>query len=238
MKSLMMAILAVAMIASQSFGQGCNSGNQVDFGNADLGRQLSSTQQAPQLNIEQLRSLLAQAATPGHNAVYDDGRTYMNYAAKEKLVNGQFQNVAMRQAAASASSSTASGLNQPGYLTFQENVVARQVMPVPEVSNGEVAALRAEISALMAEVRSLQSARSSVPVFQTAAFQSGGAAASSSASTAAPSIGQLALTAPAPVAARSSQSACSSGGCGRSRGSLLPRRQVSRSRSFSSSTSR
>lgn len=210
MKSLMMAILAVAMIAAQSYGQGCNSGNQVDFGNADLGRQLSSTQ--VQSNDLQLASLVHQMQT--------------------------LQNQIPRQAAASSSSSTASGLNQPGYLTFQENVVARQVMPVPEISSdSEVAALRGEIAALVAQVQSMQSARSSMPVFQTTAFQSGGAAASSSASTAAPNVAQLAITAPAPVAARSSQSACSSGGCG-GRRQLFGRRQVSVSRSFSRSSSR
>jgi hypothetical protein len=206
MKSWMIlcAMVIVGLTAFDANAQ-CGSGNSVDFGNADLGRQLCQ----------------------GGNCNLSSVQTF------EEVI--PLQRVAMRQSA-SSSSASASALTQPGaYLTFQEG----GMQPVPEMSRNSSyeASMMEELAMLREEVRQLRSARSSQPVFQTAAFQSGGASASSSAATSAPNVAQLALT--NQNSARSSQSACSSGGCGgRSRGSLLGRRQVSRSRSFSSSTSR
>lgn len=206
MKTLLMAIALVAGFAGNLFAQ-CNAGNQVDFGNANLGRELAASRPTFQ-----------------------------------PVMEAPVQRIAMKQTSASSSASSAGGLTQPGFLTFQEG--GQRLTAVPEINSDcdEASMLRAELAEVRAELAQMRAARQqSQPVFQTAAFQTsaGGTSASSSASSAAPSVNQLALTQPLPQASRQSNVACSSGGCGGRRGFLrLPvRRSTSVSRSFSRTTS-
>lgn len=218
-KKMFFAMAVVAALVVPAMGQQCGS-DQVDLGNFNLGQQLISQAGGSGMNNDlnvQLASMTEQV------------RQLQNALAGH----------APRQAA-SASSSAGGGLTSPGFLTFQDTGVAHsEMIPVPVMqNNGEVNDLRNQVASLMAEINAMKTQR---PVFQTAAFQSGGAAASSSASTAAPSVNQLALSLPTPAASRQSSSSCSGGSCGGRRFQLFGRgggRQVSRSRSFSSSTSR
>lgn len=254
-KMLLMTAI-VAILSPQLMAQRCGGGNSVDLGNANLGQQLSfsggggGNDAALQAELAQLRQqVAAMSVNTGRQVTYQDDRTYMTYAPKEKLVNGKFttpdrqpipfQTVAMRRQA-SSSSSSAAALTQPGgALTFHEGARMEEIPPLPSGGCDEVAQMRAEMRAMMAELNALRS--SSRSTMQYAAFQNvaaGGASSAASAASTAPSVNNLAITAPA--VSRSSQSACSSGGCGGGgRARLLGgRRQVSRSRSFSSSTSR
>lgn len=245
-----LAVIVTAALANVATAQQCGGNRSVDFGNANLGQQLNAGGGASfssnnDAALEALRAEVARLAVQtGRQQTYDDGNVYMTYAPKEKLVNGQFQNVAMKRQAAS-SASAASSLTQPGgYLTFQEGAVGRleEVPPLPGNANcGEVASLKAEMRAMMAELDALRSERRSSTgqiMYLTGAQQvaTGGASAAASASTAAPSVAQLALTAPAPSRS-ANQSACSSGGCGGGGRFRLfnggSRRQVSRSRAVS-----